>query len=335
MTLFAYPYVFALFILPVFLFLVIPPIKKINVDALKVPFIDDLINIKNNSKGGLKGFSFTLFSKFRLFVLFLMYFFIVVALARPQWVGEPIKIKNEGRDVLLVVDISNSMAERDFVYQNNYYDRLTAVKNVVSRFVDDRLEDRLGLVLFGTRAYLQTPLTFDKNSLKDVLWSIEPGMAGNSTSIGDAVGLALKTLATDKKKTAGKIIVLLTDGESNDGELSMSQAIDLAKKEDIKIYTIGVGNDNNEEGFFGNFFSFGNSSELDEKSLKELAKETKANYFRAKDVNSLFQVYQQINKLEAQKTEGRFIQEIKELYYYPASLSLVLFVLLLIIKKRS
>lgn len=335
MTVFAYPYVFVLLILPILIFVIIPPMRKIEDDALRVPFIDDLINIKNSSKGSLQGFSFKLFSKFRVFILFLMSFFIIVALARPQWVGEPIKIKNEGRDILLVVDISNSMAERDFVYQNNYYDRLTAVKNVVSRFVDERLEDRLGLIVFGTRAYLQTPLTFDKNALKDVLWSIEPGMAGTSTSIGDAVGLALKTLATDKKKTAGKIIVLLTDGESNDGELSMSQATELAKKEDIKIYTIGVGSDDDREGFFGNFFSFGNTAELDEESLRELADETKANYFRAKDVNSLFQIYQQINKLEAQTTEGRFVQEIKELYYYPAFLALMLFVFLLMIKKRG
>ena len=324
---YAYPQFWWLIFLPLAAYMFLPAAAKMYGDALKIPFVSDIIKIQSefNSKVNTALPTHSVGGKFLLAML--MWGFAVAALCRPQWVGEPQRVHSEGRDILLVVDISQSMNERDFVYQRRQYDRLTAVKNVVDAFVDKRIEDKIGLVLFGTRAYLQVPLTFDRQALKEVLWQTEAGMAGNSTSIGDAVGVALKNMKSEEDNRANKVIVLLTDGENNDGALSMAQAINLAKQEGVKIYTIGVGSD--ERSFFGGLFTAPVDSGLDEASLQQLALETKGTYFRAKDVNSLMQIYDAINQLEPQEQEGRFVQETKELFYWPAAAAILLFLLLL------
>lgn len=328
---FACPEAAWLLLLPFVIYFLLPAVKKSYGEALKVPFLADIQQIKTLSGRGLI-LKPQVLSFLRLAVLALAWCCLVLALCRPQWVGKPIPVKNEGRDILLVVDISNSMSEEDFEYKKRMYSRLTAVKNVVDDFIDKRAADRMGLVLFGTRAYLQTPLTYDKQSLKEMLWAAEAGMAGNSTSIGDAVGVALKSLAESAGKPENKVIILLTDGENNDGSLSLPEAISLAKEEGVKIYTIGVGSD--KEVFFGGLFSIPVDKGLDEKSLKALAKETKGNYFRAKDVASLQEVYAKIDKLDPRTADGRYVQEVKELYPYPAAAALALFLLLLVMSRK-
>ncbi|HBO49319.1 MAG TPA: BatB protein [Alphaproteobacteria bacterium] len=328
---FACPEAAWLLLLPFVIYFLLPAVKKSYGEALKVPFLADIQQIKTLSGRGLI-LKPQVISFLRLTVLVLVWCCLVLALCRPQWVGKPIPVKNEGRDILLVVDISNSMSEEDFEYKKRMYSRLTAVKNVVNDFIDKRAADRMGLVLFGTRAYLQTPLTYDKQSLKEMLWAAEAGMAGNSTSIGDAVGVALKSLAESAGKLENKVIILLTDGENNDGSLSLPEAISLAKEEGVKIYTIGAGSD--KEVFFGGLFSIPVDKGLDEKSLKALAKETKGNYFRAKDVNSLMQIYDKIDKLEPRTADGRYVQEVKELYPYPAGAALVLLLLLFLLSRK-
>lgn len=308
-----------------------PAIKKTYGDALKVPFLADIKQIQSVSGKGIS-FKPAVFSAIKIFLLALVWVLMVLALCRPQWVGKPIPVKNEGREILLVVDISNSMSEEDFQYKNKMYSRLTAVKNVIDNFIDKRTSDRIGLVLFGTQAYLQAPLTYDKQSVKEILWNADAGMAGNSTSIGDAVGVALKNLAESEGKPENKVIILLTDGENNDGSLSLPQAIALAKEEGVKIYTIGAGSDS--ENFFGGLFSIPVNTGLDEESLQALAEETKGNYFRAKDVNSLFQIYNEIDKLEPMTSEGRYVQKVKELYPYAAAMALILFMILVLLAKR-
>lgn len=317
---FAHPWCFLLLILPVLAYFFLPQVKGQKADALKIPFITDLQSIAANAGGAFGATSFKIRRLIQLILLSFSWFLICLALARPQIIGAPLPIKNNGRDILLVLDISTSMNEHDFVYNQRYYDRLSAVKFVVDKFIDARSEDRIGLVLFGTRAYLQAPLTYDKQAVKEILRNAEAGMAGNSTSIGDAIGVALKNLANEKPDD--KIIILLTDGENNDGKLSLPEAIKLAKEENIKVYTIGAGAD--EKSFFGGFFSVPLHSGLDEKSLKALAAETKGQYFRAKDVDSLHQIYQQIDKLEPSEKEERFVREVKELYYIPAFVALLI-----------
>lgn len=328
---FANPQAAWLLLLPLVVYFMFPAIKKTYGDALKVPFLADIKQIQSVSGKGIS-FKPAVFSAIKIFLLALVWVLIVLALCRPQWVGKPIPVKNEGREILLVVDISNSMSEEDFQYKNKMYSRLTAVKNVIDNFIDKRTSDRIGLVLFGTQAYLQAPLTYDKQSVKEILWNADAGMAGNSTSIGDAVGVALKNLAESEGKPENKVIILLTDGENNDGSLSLPQAIALAKEEGVKIYTIGAGSDS--ENFFGGLFSIPVNTGLDEESLQALAAETKGNYFRAKDVNSLFQIYNEIDKLEPMTSEGRYVQEVKELYPYAAAMALILFMILVLLAKR-
>ena len=328
---FANPQAAWLLLLPLVVYFMFPAIKKTYGDALKVPFLADIKQIQSVSGKGIS-FKPAVFSAIKIFLLALVWVLMVLALCRPQWVGKPIPVKNEGREILLVVDISNSMSEDDFQYKNKMYSRLTAVKNVIDNFIDKRASDRIGLVLFGTQAYLQAPLTYDKQSVKEILWNADAGMAGNSTSIGDAVGVALKNLAESEGKPENKVIILLTDGENNDGSLSLPQAIALAKEEGVKIYTIGAGSDS--ENFFGGLFSIPVNTGLDEESLQALAEETKGNYFRAKDVNSLFQIYNEIDKLEPMTSEGRYVQEVKELYPYAAAMALILFMILVLLAKR-
>ena len=188
--------------------------------------------------------------------------------------------------------------------------------------------------MFGTRAYLQTPITFDKQSVLDVLWSVDAGMAGNSTSIGDAVGMALKKLSESKTQTQNKIIILLTDGENNDGSLSMPEVLKLAKDEKIKIYTIGVSGENQ---FMASFFGIKmpQIKGLDEKSLQALAAETKGNYFRASDTKNLQQIYQEIDKLEPSMDKEQYIQEHKDIFYYPLAVSLAFVIVLLFLQRRK
>lgn len=329
----ACPNMLWLLLLPFVSYYVLPIASKMYGDALKVPFTGDIIQIKDMSKG--KRYFQSIGGKVSwlgVLGLALVWTLVILALCRPQWVGEPLKVRHEGRDIMIVADISTSMNERDFRYQNRYYTRLETIKSVISQFVDERPDDRIGLVVFGTRAYMQVPLTYDKQSLKEVLRSIDAGMAGNSTSIGDAIGVALKNLAAEDTKIDNKLIILLTDGENNDGSLSFPQAVKLAEQEKVKMYTIGVGSDS--EPFFGGLFNIPVQQGIDEEGLKYLASVTKGRYFRAKDVNSLIKIYEEINKLEAQEREGRYVQETKDLYYYPAAAALLLFLLMFALFKK-
>ena len=327
MNILAYPQFLWLLLLPLAIYYVLPKAGRMYGDALRVPFVHDILKINNESKYRRKHYNPQKVASFaRVALLALIWGLIVLALCRPQWVGEPHKARHESRDIMLVVDISTSMLERDFVYQNKAYSRLTAVKNVVSSFADERTDDRIGLIVFGTRAYHQVPLTYDRQSLKEVLNSIDAGMAGNSTSIGDAVGLALKYLAKDDNPAKNKVIILLTDGMNNDGSISFPQAIKMAQDEDVKVYTVGVAN--NTEIVLGGMFVFQSDAGLDEASLKRLAETTQGQYFRVKDFQSLYAVYDQINRLEVQEKEGNFVQETKDLFYYPAALALLLFMMM-------
>ena len=314
MIVFAYPIAFLLLVLPFLIYYLTPAVKGMHGEALRVPFISALKRISISAGGIWNSPSSDKKLSKRFWVLYIVWFLLTLACARPQMVGEPIRLKNEARDIMLVLDISTSMLEDDFSLYGRRITRLDAVKKVVSEFADKRANDRLGLILFGTRAYLQSPLTFDKASVKDILWSMKAGMAGDSTSIGDALGLALKNLRENKSKD--KIIILLTDGENNDGSLSLGQAIKLASDEDIKVYTIGVGAPN----IFFKALAM-TAPGVDEVAMKALAKVTKGQYFRAEDTAGLQKIYQIIDKLEPTTDEQRFIQETTELYYIPLLLA--------------
>lgn len=329
MTQFLYPQMFWFLFLPFLIYWGLSRVDDIYGEAISIPFLSDLKDIKYKAEHSkIVAINHHVAVSLKLFYLFIIWGLLVAAAARPQHVGEPYHLKSENRDIMLVVDISNSMQQPDFSTRTQRIDRMTAVKHVVSQFIGKRTEDRVGLILFGTLAYLQSPLTFDKRAVQEILLNTDAGMAGNSTSIGDALGIALKNLKDEKQKS-NKVIILLTDGENNDGSLSMAQAIDLAEKEGIKIYTIGVGGD---ISFMSSLFSL-RGNELDEKSLKALAEKTKGNYFRAKDLASLNEIYKRIDELEPQNDESSVVQEIKELFYIPLLIALGCLFLLLFLPR--
>lgn len=331
---FACPLAFAALLLPLIVWYAVPAAKGLHGDALRVPFLRDLakINLKSGSIwGGLSADNAKLFSPVRLAV-YLVYALVITALARPQWVGEPVRVHNFSRDILLVMDISTSMEEPDFALNGRPVSRLSAVKKVAGEFIDKRGEDRIGLVLFGTRAYLQAPITFDKAAVKQILYAMQAGMAGNSTAIGDALGLALKSLK-DSGNLDKKIIILLTDGENNDGSVTLPQAVKLAKEAGVKIYTIGVGGDGSD---FASFFGLRmDGGGVDEAGLRQIARDTEGTYFRAKNTASLQKVYAAIDELEPTENEDTFVQEVREFYYIPLLAALALAAFLVLLKRRA
>ena len=260
----------------------------------------------------------------KLLLLWLIWVSLIVALARPQWTGDPITLPTTGRDLMLAVDISGSMATEDMMINGEYVDRLTAVKLVVSDFVSRRIGDRVGLILFGTNAYLQAPLTFDLKTLDRFLLEAPVGIAGGKTAIGDAIGLAVKRLR--QRPQQDKVIILLTDGANNVGEVEPRKASELAANDKIKIYTIGVGAD--EMRLPSIFGAFGNrvtnpSADLDERTLTEIAETTSGAYFRAKDPVKLAEIYNLIDELEPADQEAEVFRPRKALSFWALSAAIL------------
>ncbi|MGB2172349.1 MAG: VWA domain-containing protein [Porticoccaceae bacterium] len=251
-------------------------------------------------------------------LLFLCWLCALLALSRPQWIGDPVPLPTSGRDLLLAVDISPSMRQRDMRIGGQIVNRLVAVKSVVGDFVEQREGDRLGLVLFGEQAYLQTPLTFDRKTLQTLLYEAQMGFAGsNGTAIGDAIGLAVKRLK-DRPKNH-RVVILLTDGANNAGALEPIKAAELASLANVKIYTIGVG----ARGASG----------LDEQTLAEVAKITDGQFFRARNPAELDAIYQELNRLEPVDQEAETIRPTISLYHWPLGLAFILSLLIAIARQ--
>ncbi|NKB97666.1 MAG: VWA domain-containing protein [Pseudomonadales bacterium] len=268
--------------------------------------------------------------RWRLVLLVLAWVLLVIAAARPQWTGEPISLPQSGRDLMLAVDISGSMATEDMAVNGRFIDRLTVVKAVVGEFIEARQGDRVGLVLFGTNAYLQAPLTFDLTSVNRLLVEAPVGIAGGKTAIGDAIGLAVKRLRLRPQED--KVIILLTDGANNVGEVAPQKAAELAAFDKIKIYTIGVGADEMRmPSLFGSLGRMTNpSADLDEDTLKEVASVTNGEYYRAKDTAKLQEIYALIDELEPIDQDPETYRPIQALYYWPMSAAIITFALFLL-----
>jgi Ca-activated chloride channel family protein len=261
----------------------------------------------------------------RLGLIFLASFIwccLVIASARPQWLGEPIEIPASGRDLMLAVDLSGSMRIEDFEIKNHQVNRLYATKYVVDDFIQQRKGDRLGLILFGEQAYLQTPLTFDLITVQTLLREAMIGIAGDATAIGDAIGLAIKRL--QDKDIDSRVLILLTDGQNTAGEVEPLKAAELAAEQKLKIYTIGVGADEMvRHSIFGSQ-RVNPSAELDEKTLRAIADTTGGRYFRARDTKELKQIYQLLDELEPTEQEQHSFRPVLSLYYWPLGLAFIL-----------
>lgn len=265
-------------------------------------------------------------------LLIVSWVLLVFAASAPQWVGQPISQKQSGRDIMLALDISGSMEIPDMSLDGDKVDRLTLVKNVARTFVKKRTEDRLGLILFGSHAYLQTPLTFDKKTVLAMIDDASIGLAGAQTAMGDAVGLAIKHLKQTSPQS--RVLILLTDGANNSGAVQPLPAAKMAADENIKIYTVGIGADQMVLRSFMGQEIIDPSADLDEDTLKKIASLSGGQFFRAKNSEELNAVYDQIDSLEPIDSQSKLIRPISPLYPYPLVLACALILLLALRKSR-
>lgn len=246
---------------------------------------------------------------------------LLLAAARPQWVGEIETLPVTGRDLLLAVDISGSMDTQDMILDRKAVNRLAVVKKVAGEFIQRRKGDRVGLVLFGSRAYLQTPLTFDTETTAILLDEAEIGLAGRETAIGDAIGLAVKRLRDDA--ASERVLILLTDGANTSGEVQPLQATEFAAREGMTIYTVGVGADEMMvQDFFGSRL-VNPSADLDEDTLRAIAERTGGAYFRARDAEALARIYEKLDELEPVESDQESIRPVDELFFWPLAAAFI------------
>ena len=285
--------------------------------SLFVPFFEKLTRLQSDSD--------TIVSSrlLNLICCTLIWLLVVLAASRPQWLGDPVELPSTGRDLMLAVDISGSMEAQDMVVGNRQVSRIDVVKAVVSDFVERREGDRLGLILFAAHAYVQAPLTFDRDTVGTLLEESEIGIIEESaTAIGDAIGLSVKHLRNRPENS--RVLVLLTDGVNNAGSVSPVQAGQLAETENIKIYTIGIGADQVVQRTFFGSRSVNPSAELDEETLTQIAESTGGRYFRARDVNDLVEIYEELDRLETIEQDEQTYRPTKILFYWPLGAALLI-----------
>lgn len=247
---------------------------------------------------------------------------LVIAAARPQWLGEPEDVPRSGRDLLLAVDTSGSMSIQDMQLGGNVADRFSTVQVIATDFVERRHGDRVGLILFGSRAYLLTPLTFDLKTVARQLDESTIGLAGRETAIGDAVGLAVKRLL-DRPENQ-RVVILLTDGVNNAGELDPGKAIELAVANKVRVYTVGIGAESiNVDSLFGTR-TMNPSAELDVAMLGAMAEKTGGKFFRARDTAELAGIYREIDQLEPVADNAESLRPVDEIYSVPLAAALLL-----------
>ena len=304
------------------LFLIIPYLVWKRKEQATISYSS--LEILQNIRAIQVGFLSTIPLVLRLFAISLF----IMALARPQEGQKRTEILSMGVDIMLALDTSGSMKALDFIQNDKRDTRLTMVKDVVSKFIENRTNDRMGMVVFGSEAYTQCPLTLDQNILQSFLRKLDIGMAGDSTAIGSAIGIAVKRLKD--LKSDSKLIILLTDGRNNAGNLAPLQAAQTAKAFGIKIHTIGVGTRGKApflvNSIFGQRYVY-QEVDIDEDTLKEISKITGGQYFRATDLESLKLIYKKIDQMEKSEVKIFDHSEYKELFHYfliPAILILFL-----------
>jgi Ca-activated chloride channel family protein len=294
--------------LPLLVWWLLPPAASGRGGALRIPFYDAVTGRIGAGTAGRSG-------RIALALKALAWALVVLAATGPRWVGEPQPIETEGRDLMLALDLSGSMAQEDFEWRGRAVDRFSVVNTVARDFVAKREGDRLGLILFGTRAYLQTPLTRDRQTVIDMLAESEVGLAGEETAIGDAIGIAVKHLRD--RPAEERILVLLSDGASNAGVADPIDAARLAAQAGIRIYTIGVGGSPQQIRTPFGVRMLGGRSDLDERTLREIAESTGGSYFLAGDTKSLIAVYERIDALEPTMGESETLRPARSLFHWP------------------
>lgn len=299
----------------------IPSSQSRQQNALKVPIKLDHLPNSNATPARSKNSAVT---------LIIIWLLLVIASARPQWLGEPINIPSESREMMVAVDLSGSMQIEDMSLHGANVNRLDMLKEVLGDFIERRTGDRLGLILFADDAYMQTPMTFDRATVKQMLDESVIGLVGKKTAIGDAMALAVKRF--NQKEQSNRVLLLVTDGQNTAGKITPEQALELAVAQNVTIYTIGIGADEMLQRTIFGTRKVNPSAELDEKSLINIARQTGGEYFRARDSQSMNEIYQQLDNLEPVEQEQQQMRPRTALFYYVVALALAIATIALLFK---
>ena len=314
----AWPWALLALPLPLLINRFLPESKVLEDAGLKVPNLGGFAMLTDRSR------SEQLLS-WKLWVAALAWILLVVAAARPEHIGDELDVPVSGRNLMLAVDLSGSMDQKDFELGNRKVDRLTATKAVASDFISRREGDRIGLILFGARAYLQVPLTLDRDTVKILLLEAFIGLAGEKTAIGDAITLAVKRIHDQPEEAGDQVLVLLTDGANTAGEVAPLKAAQLAAQIGLRIYTIGIGAEQLEvSSLIGGRRNINPSADLDEETLTGIAELTGGRYFRAVDTAALQDIYRLVDELEPVEEPEAGFRPVRSYFHVPLAAALAL-----------
>ena len=318
----AYPWALGLLPLPLLVWW-LAPARREAVQALRVPFFQAFAEASGSEP---RAGAVVLRRRFlQMLAAVLTWVLIVLALSKPEWVGEAIERTDAARDVMLAIDISGSMDEADFATpEGDRLRRIDAVKQVVGDFIDRRAGDRIGLIVFGTRAYVQVPFTQDLRTARTLLESIEVGMAGPHTALGDAIGLAIRTFEVSQVEQ--RLLIVLTDGSDTGSLMTPINAAEIAQRNGVEAYTVGVGD---PEG--------SGEDRVDFATLEDIAERAGGRFFSADDVEGLESIYARIDELVPQETKTVSYRPRQALVHWPAgaivALGIFTYVILLLMSR--
>ena len=319
---FAWPWAWAALPLPLLVHLLLPP-RRSSAQALRVPWGTRLDGVAAADGGRLRG---------AWLLPALAWVLLCASAARPQQLGDAQTPPREARQMLLAVDLSGSMSETDMELGGQVVDRLTAAKSVIADFLQRRAGDRVGLLVFGQRAYMLTPLTLDRDSVRLQLRDSVAGLAGRETALGDAVGLAVKRLR--EQPEGQRVLILLTDGVNTAGVLDPLKAAELAKAEGVRVHTIAFGGSGAGFSLFGVPVPVQGGEEVDEDTLRQVAELTGGRAFRARNTDELAGIYAELDRLEPITAAGAAVRPRIERYGWPLALAMLLGALAWLLPRR-
>lgn len=314
---FIWPWVFLALPLPLLVYWFMPRAPRQEA-ALQVPFFRQAQQLRSDQSHRLGR------KPLMLMLCILIWLLVVTAASRPQWAGEPQQLPATGRDMMLVLDMSGSMEARDMFLDNTQLSRFRVMKEVVSDFAENRQGDRMGIILFSRFAYLLTPMTFDLNSIAGMIQDLEVGVIDESaTAIGDGIGLAVKHLREQPENN--RVMILLTDGVNNSGELTPEQAGQLAETEGVRVHIVGLASDQfARQSSFIRSRGGSNNSEIDDTAMTNVAEMTGGRYFRARTLEDLVEIYDELDQIEPIEQDDQTFRPIRALFHWPLGLAVVL-----------
>lgn len=312
---FAWPWAFALLPLPLLARWLLPAAKSASA-ALWLPQAEFL---RPTDASGLQ-------SQRRLWLLpLLIWLSILAAIAQPRWLSEPIPINPEAREIMIALDLSGSMEMDDMTYNGRRASRLEAAHKILADFIRRRQGDRIGLIVYADSAHVYVPISSDLETVAQLAEEARIGLAGERTALGDAIALSIRYF--NDRETTERVVLMITDGMINSGEINAEQALHLARNHDVKIHTIGIGAEEmTVQGLFGER-RINPSSDLDESFLATIAGSTGGEYFRAKSESDMESIYAAIDSLEPIAADEQFFRPHTSLAHWPLALGLAIFII--------